>query len=79
VGCAATALCTWGGESLTQLHTRVMAWLKDVQNSGVDIAIVVTHGDPLRVLLTAAENNPAAALNLQAPPWGSLDTLEITL
>jgi alpha-ribazole phosphatase len=73
-----------GGESLAQLHTRITQWLKTVLASGEQQAIVVTHGGPLRVLLSmnkiSDQNSPIeAALNLQAPAWGSLNTLEITL
>jgi alpha-ribazole phosphatase len=73
-----------GGESLAQLHLRVTQWLKTVLASSEHQAIVVTHGGPLRMLLsmnkTGSENSPIeAALNTAAPPWGSLSIVEITL
>ena len=37
-----------GGESLTELETRVVAALKQLPNE----AVVVTHGGPIRVILT---------------------------
>jgi alpha-ribazole phosphatase len=68
-----------GGESLVQLHQRVIKWLKDIQHQGIKQAVVVTHGGPLRVLLSNDIAQSAAALSTQAPPWGSLSTLEITV
>jgi alpha-ribazole phosphatase len=68
-----------GGESLAQLHQRVTEWLKNIQQQGIEQAIVVTHGGPLRVLLSNHIAQAAAALSTQAPPWGSLSTVEITI
>jgi alpha-ribazole phosphatase len=68
-----------GGESLAQLHKRVTKWLKDIQHQGIERAIVVTHGGPLRVLLSNDIARAAAALITQAPPWGSLNTVEISV
>lgn len=41
-----------GGESLRQLHCRVITWLNDLRRSGCETAVVLTHGGPLRVLLS---------------------------
>jgi alpha-ribazole phosphatase len=68
-----------GGESLMQLRRRVMHWLKNVCCSTTKQAIVITHGGPLRVLLSMHENSPEAMLSTKAPPWGSLNVIETTL
>ncbi len=68
-----------GGESLAQLNLRIMSWLKNLCSNGIEQAIVVTHGGPLRVLLSVNENSLDAVLSKAAPPWGSLTVIEITL
>lgn len=67
------------GESLMQLHQRVMHWFVRICEHKSKKAIVVTHGGPLRVLLSMHKNSPEAVLNTKAPPWGSLSVIEITL
>ncbi len=72
-----------GGETLTQLHARVMLWLETLFASQAEQAIVVTHGGPLRVLLNVNSIRAGAALgtvlNTQAPPWGSLNIQKIQI
>jgi broad specificity phosphatase PhoE len=68
-----------GGESLAQLNLRIMTWLKNLCSNGIEQAIVVTHGGPLRVLLSVNENSLDAVLSRAAPPWASLTVIEITL
>lgn len=68
-----------GGESLSRLHQRVMLWLITICKTETQQAIVISHGGPLRVLLSIKENNPATALSIAAPAWGSLTVIEITL
>lgn len=72
-----------GGETLTQLHARVMLWLETLFASKAEQAIVVTHGGPLRVLLNVNSIRAGAALdtvlNTKAPPWCSLNIQKIQI
>ena len=62
-----------GGESLAQLHSRVMAaWRRIVSDPDRSGLLIVTHSGPIRVLRAAQSGTPLSALLSIEVPHASL-------
>jgi alpha-ribazole phosphatase len=66
-----------GGESLAQLHSRVMAaWQRIVRTPQDGRVLIVTHSGPIRLLRAAQSSVPLSALLSIDVPHGALISIE---
>ena len=67
-----------GGESLAELHARVMAvWQRLVKLADYRRILVVTHGGPIRVLKAAKAQKPLSDLLSFEVPHGALNGIAL--
>ncbi|MEI6950327.1 alpha-ribazole phosphatase [Paraflavisolibacter sp. H34] len=63
--------CPPGGESLLQMHGRVLSFWEELQQQRHQRVAVVTHGGVIRLLLAARDNIPLSGMfDIEAPYGG---------
>ena len=67
------SLPTLNGEAYPQMHDRIAAWLQELNESGPEAVVVITHAGVIRIIKHLAEGQPMSELFAEfKPPYGSV-------